>query len=203
MQRPAVVVQDRQRLFREALTVSLRHYLDDVEVVDGVPDASALLELARRIPLTHVVLEVSAVPWDLLSLVEALRRERPGLVAVGLSAATRPPAGLALAVLPRTTSPVRLADTLQPGPERVLPFMLSAASGASRLLTEQQLKVLSLLSLGLTAAQVAARLGLSERGVAKSKQAAFAKLGVQTQAEALSAALSTGLLGPPRSEGVS
>jgi DNA-binding CsgD family transcriptional regulator len=56
--------------------------------------------------------------------------------------------------------------------------------------------VLALLSLGLTAPEVAARLGLSERGVAKSKAAVFAKLGVQSQAQAVAAALAQGLLGP-------
>ncbi len=199
--RPLLVVQDRQRLFREALTVSLRHYLDRVEVADGVPDAAALLELARRAPLAHAVVEVGSVPWDVEALVEALARECPGVGVVGLSSGPRPPAGLDLTVLPRSGSPERLADLVQPGPERVPPFMLSAATGGGqRPLTDQQLRVLSLLGLGLTAAQVASRLGLSERGVAKSKQAVFAKLGVQTQAEALSAALSSGLLGTPRRE---
>lgn len=193
-----LVVQDRQRLFREAMTVSLRRYLDDIEVVDGVADGPALLELADRLPLTVAVVEVGNVPWDPGALMADLRRRRPGLSVVGLSAPARAPSGLDLTVLPRTTSPVRLADLVEPGPERSLPFMLSAAAGVGpKPLTDQQLKVLSLLSLGLTAPQVAARLGLSERGVAKSKQAVFAKLGVQTQAEALSAALATGLLGPP------
>jgi DNA-binding NarL/FixJ family response regulator len=201
--RPVVVVQDRQRLFREALTVSLRRHLEGIEVAEGVPDAAALLALSRRVRLAHAVVEVGAVPWDVPALVEALRRENPGIAVVGLAAA-RPSPALDLSVLPRTSSPVRVADLVQPGPERVLPFMLSAATGGGQKpLTDQQLKVLSLFSLGLTAAQVASRLGLSERGVAKSKQAAFAKLGVQTQAEALSAALSAGLLGPPRREAVS
>ena len=62
--------------------------------------------------------------------------------------------------------------------------------------------MLALLSLGLTAAEVAARLGLSERGVAKSKTAIYAKLGAQSQAQAVASALAAGLLGPaagPRS----
>ncbi len=63
-------------------------------------------------------------------------------------------------------------------------------------LTDQQLRVLALLSLGLTASTVAARLGLSERGVAKSKMAIFTKLGAQSQAQAVATALANGLLGP-------
>jgi DNA-binding CsgD family transcriptional regulator len=43
---------------------------------------------------------------------------------------------------------------------------------------------------------VAARLGLSERAVAKSKTAIYAKLGAQSQAQAVASALAAGLLGP-------
>ena len=57
--------------------------------------------------------------------------------------------------------------------------------------------MLALLSLGLTAPEVAARLGLSERGVAKSKAAIYARLGAQSQAQAVASALAAGLLGAP------
>lgn len=198
--RPLLAVQDRERLFREALCACLAHYLSNVEVVD-VAGPAPLLDLARREPLTYAVLEVGAVPWDVAELVSAVRSRRPVVQLIGLGSSTRVPARLGVTVVARTVSPARLADLVAPGSDRPLPFMLTAsAGGGKRILTEQQLKVLSLLSLGLTASQVARRLGLSERGVAKSKQAAFAKLGTQSQAEALSAALAAGLLGPSRKE---
>lgn len=198
---PLLVVQDRERLFREALCACLRHYLPEVEVVDGAAGATDLLELAQRMPLGHAVLEVGLVPWDIAELLSAIRSLRPGIQLVGLGASTRAVAGLGVTVIPRTAPPARIADLVKPGSDRPLPFMLTASAGSGRrTLTDQQLKVLSLLSLGLTGPQVAKRLGLSVRGVAKSKQAVFAKLGTQTQAEALSAALAAGLLGPSRRE---
>ena len=75
-------------------------------------------------------------------------------------------------------------------------MLTSSPAGASSPLSGQQLRVLALLSLGMTVAYVAARLSLSERAVAKAKVAIFSRLGVQSQAHAVASALAVGWLGP-------
>lgn len=196
--RTLLAVQERQRLFRESFCVALRQDLPFADVL-GAAGPEELLDLAGRAPLAYAVLEVGSVPWDVPGLLTAVRSARPGISFVGLATSRRQITGLDVVVVPRTAPPSRVADLVQPGHERPIPFMLTATAGARRKpLSDQQLRVLSLLSLGLTTAQVASRLGLSERAVAKAKRCVFEKLGVQSQAEALSAALATGLLGPSR-----
>ena len=68
-------------------------------------------------------------------------------------------------------------------------MLTSSSSSASSPLSGQQLRVLALLSLGMTVAEVAARLRLSEGAVTKAKVAIFSKLGVQSQAHAVASAL--------------
>ncbi len=192
-----LVVQERFRFFRDSMTVCLRRQLDGVQVLEGVADGSALLELAERQPLDYALVEADAVPWDVPALMAALRRHHPGINLVGLFRAARPAACNGVTFLPRTAAPEQVLHIVQPGPERSAPFLLTATTGSEKgPLTAQQLKVLALLSLGLTTAEVAGRLSLSERGVAKSKTAIYAKLGAQSQAQAVANALAAGLLGP-------
>jgi len=181
------------------MTACLRRQLDDIEVTPGVPDAEGLLEVAAHHPLGHAVIEADRVPWDVAALAAALRRHHPGVKLIGLFASARAVTCDGIVLLPRTATPEQVAGVVQPrSGGRPMPFVLTAAARNEQgPLTAQQLRVLALLSLGLTVAEVATRLGLSERGVAKSKMAIYSKLGVQSQAHAVAAALATGLLGPP------
>lgn len=61
-------------------------------------------------------------------------------------------------------------------------------------LSPRQLEVLALLAGGRTADTVARSLGISPSTVARHKQVAFRKLGVQSQAHAVSVAIRSGLL---------
>jgi DNA-binding NarL/FixJ family response regulator len=193
-----LVVQERRRFYRESMTVCLRRQLDGIEVVDGVVDAPALLALAGSCALGHAVIEADMVPWDVVALAAELGQKCPPVQLIGLSGAARPSSAHGFVVLSRSATPEQLASLVQPGRDRAVPFLLRAGEGDGKgPLTAQQLRVLALLSLGLTVAEVATRLGLSERGAAKSKAAIFAKLGVQSQAQAVAAALAAGLLGPP------
>jgi DNA-binding NarL/FixJ family response regulator len=193
----ALVVQERFRFYRESMTACLRRQLDGIEVLAGVVDAAGLVALAGRQPLDHVVIEADGVPWDVPALVAAVRGRRPDVRLIGLFTSARPVPCDGVALLPHTSAPEQVAQLVQPGAERAVPFLLTATTSSERgPLTVQQLKVLALLSLGLTASEVAARLGLSERGVAKSKTAIYAKLGAQSQAQAVASALAAGLLGP-------
>jgi DNA-binding CsgD family transcriptional regulator len=78
-----------------------------------------------------------------------------------------------------------LADALAPGvvTERPIP------------LTEQQRRILALAARGLTAQQMATRLGLSPKTIEQHKSRIFRKLGVPNQAAAVRAAFVMGLSG--------
>lgn len=172
-----LVVQERLRFYRESMTACLRQQLDGIEVRTGVPDATSLMEVAELQAVDHGVIEADGVPWDVPALVATLRDRRPSMKLIGLFK-TRPAPCDGLTLLPRTAAPEQVSQLVQPGSYCAVPFLLMATASSERgPLTVQQLKVLALLSLGLTAPEVAARLGLSERGVAKSKAAIYAKLG--------------------------
>jgi DNA-binding NarL/FixJ family response regulator len=197
--KPVLVVQEHLRFYREAMTACLRRQLDDIEVEAGVPDAAGLVEVAERRPLNHAVIEADGVPWDVPALIAAVRGRRPGVQLIGLFKSARPASCDGVVMLPRTAAPEQIAQLVQPGSDGTVPFLLTATTSSERgPLTVQQLKVLALLSLGLTATEVAARLGLSERGVGKSRTAIYAKLGAQSQAQAVANALAAGLLGPAK-----
>jgi DNA-binding NarL/FixJ family response regulator len=191
-----LVVQERRRFYRESMTAYLRRQLT-TEVLEGVGDREALLDATARSPLTHAVVEADNVPWDVAGLARSMHRQRPGLQLIGLTTSARAGPLEGLVLIPRSTSPEQVVELVEPSRGPVTPFVLSVSGGdGNGPLTGQQLRVLALLSLGLTAAGVGARLGLSERAVARSKIAIFTKLGARSQAQAVATALATGLLGP-------
>jgi DNA-binding CsgD family transcriptional regulator len=137
------------------------------------------------------------VPWDVALLAGSLRCHNPSVQVIGFSASARSSAIDGVRILSRVAGPDQVAELVCPGHRRELPFVLTCSpSSASSPLSGQQLRVLALLSLGMTVAEVAARLSLSERAVTKAKVAIFSKLGVQSQAQALANALAAGWLGP-------
>jgi len=194
---PLLVVQERRRLYREAMTACLKRRLDAFDVAEGVADAAGLLRLAESRHLDHAVIEVDGVPWDVAMLAGSLRRHNPSVQVIGLSASARTSAIEGARILSHVAGPDQVAELVSPGHVHDVPFVLtSGASSGSSPLSGQQLRVLALLSLGLTVAEVAVRLSLSERAVAKAKVAIFAKLGVASQARAVAGALAAGWLGP-------
>jgi DNA-binding NarL/FixJ family response regulator len=195
---PLLVVQERRRLYQESMTACLRRQLDAIDVAEGVADAARLLRLAESRHLDHAVIEVDGVPWDVARLAGSLRRHNPSVQVIGLSASARSSAIDGVRVLSRGAGPDQVAELVSPGHVYDMPFVLtSGASSSSSPLSGQQLRVLALLSLGMTVGEVAVRLGLSERAVTKAKVAIFAKLGVASQARAVAGALAAGWLGPP------
>jgi DNA-binding CsgD family transcriptional regulator len=130
-------------------------------------------------------------------LAGSLRRHNPSVQVIGLSASARTSAIEGARILSHVAGPDQVAELVSPGHLHDVPFVLtSGASSGSSPLSGQQLRVLALLSLGLTVAEVAVRLSLSERAVTKAKVAIFAKLGVASQARAVAGALAAGWLGP-------
>jgi DNA-binding NarL/FixJ family response regulator len=197
-----LVVQERRRFYCESMTAFLRRHLGAGEVAAGVADADGVLAAAAQGAVDQAVIEADGVPWDVPTLVATLRSYQPRIRLVGLTASGRPGSFEGIEVLARSATPDQVVKLVAPDADWATPFVLSAPTGSgSGLLTDQQLRVLALLSLGLTASGVATRLGLSDRAVAKSKVAIFTKLGVQSQAHAVATALAGGLLGPSTDPG--
>lgn len=179
------------------MTACLKRQLDAFDVAEGVADAAGLLRLAESRHLDHAVIEVDAVPWDVAMLAGGLRRHNPSVQVIGLSVSARSSAIEGVRSLSRVAGPDQVGELVSPGHAREVSFVLtSSASSASSPLSGQQLRVIALLSLGMTVAEVAVRLRLSELAVTKAKRAIFAKLGVQSQAHAVASALAAGWLGP-------
>jgi two-component system response regulator DesR len=200
---PLLVVQERRRLYRESMTACLKRQLGAFDVIEGVADAAGLLRLAESRQLDHAVIEVDGVPWDVAVLAGSLRRHNPLVQVIGLAASVRSSVIEGVRTLPRVAGPDQVAELVAPGHVSEAPFVLtSSPSSASSPLSGQQLRVLALLSLGMTVAEVAARLSLSEGAVTKAKVAIFSKLGVQSQAHAVASALAAGWLGPAAASSV-
>jgi DNA-binding NarL/FixJ family response regulator len=207
---PHVVIQDRARLFRE----SLRLVLDTsgrVAVSQTVVAGDELEEFCRAEPVDAVVLEATGVGWDVAALVDRLRSDTPSLLVVG-TCATRSRAA-AVDGVPRVersasgwaflcgivggdcrAPSVTPDDGLAAGPTR---WTTGAADGgvAPGDLTRREHQVLALISGGLTTRQIAERLEISVKTVESRRQTLFLKLGVQSQAHAVSVAMRTGILG--------
>jgi DNA-binding NarL/FixJ family response regulator len=204
-----VVVQQRQRLFREGIAQLLAAE-DDIDVVTtATSDADLLRECQEHRPGV-VVMEADITDWDPFRLAVALRRMHPRLAVVGLAASEATidqerrarHAGMT-AFVPRQSgitgivAAVRAAG-LSPV-HRPLGRIRSTATGTQSVtLTGRELGVLSLVGAGLTSAQISRRLQISHKTVENHKQRIFAKLGVQNQAHAVSVALRAGLLRPER-----
>lgn len=197
-----VAVQDRQRLFRDALAIALSTE-PDVEVVAAVTNATELMAAAADADL--VVLELESPDWDACGLVAALRRRDSRLTVVGTSAGgdDRPSmrayqAGVRI-VFPRSAGIRTLIQTIHTLPARPAapaPRTMVRLAPRRPLLTSREVEVLGAICSGTTARSLAASMGISRRSVENHKGRIFEKLGVQNQAHAVSVALRQGLLTP-------
>jgi DNA-binding CsgD family transcriptional regulator len=197
-----VLIQDRVRLFRE----SLRLLLDAAPalvVADAVASSDDLEFAHRSRPVDAVVLEAVGVEWDVPALIGRLESSRSGIQVIGTA-----PTGARHAlvdgatVIPRT-SPARAFLGLLAGTE-VIEGDDSGAPGARTTtgsdptqsdLTQREVQVLALIGGGLTTRQIADRLGISVKTVESRRQSLFAKLGVQSQAHAVSVGMRSGIIG--------
>ena len=198
-------------MFAEALSAALATQ-EDIEVVgtassvaSGVAEARRLRptvvlmdyrlpdgdgsEAARAIragnPQTRVLLLTASAEESLLR--EALRAGCSGIVTKGRSMGELVSAVRAAAQGETVISPSAL--------ERVV----HAAEGGSdvALLSERQLEILRLTAEGLSAAEIAAQLGLSLHTVRNHLQGCIRKLGVHSKTQAVSLAIKRGIIPAP------
>lgn len=206
-----IVVQQRQRLFREGIGQLLSAELD-LEVVAIVATDAELVEACLEHGPAVVLMEANVSDWDVLRLLASLRRIVPGVAVIGLSAwpatiseqAKSRRAGMRCllsrdggiaGILTAVRSP---AGSGTGGLSAPTPRPASSPGPSGAVLTVRELEVLSLVAAGLTSAGVAGRLHISHKTVENHKQRLFVKLEVQNQAHAVSVAMRTGLLRPDR-----
>jgi DNA-binding NarL/FixJ family response regulator len=194
-----VVVQDRSRLFRESLGILLEQDGAAAQVLTAGDDLDCREALSRHPDPVAVVFEAVGVPWDVVGLVEEITRTSPGAEQVGTFAQRSRPtsavegvryvrrsahgSAFARAVRGEEADPSDADDrSSEGGPE-------NAAA-----LSPRELQVLALISGGLTTQAIAERLGISTKTVEGRRETLFAKLGVQSQVQAVAVAMRTGLL---------
>jgi DNA-binding NarL/FixJ family response regulator len=197
-----IAIQDRQRLYREGIALILAAEPDlQVAVVAGT--AAELVAATAAQPIDLVVLELDVEEWDACRLVAALRKRRPGLSVVGITAGadTRLPASAYQAgvrsVFARNAGMRTFLRTIRslPSPSRAVPAHRIVRLEERRpLLSAREVEVLTEIGAGATTRHVALSMGISPKTVENHKQRIFGKLGVQNQAHAVAVAMRQGLI---------
>jgi DNA-binding NarL/FixJ family response regulator len=198
-----LVVQDRQRLFREGLAMVLSSE-SDLVVTATVATAQELAAVITEHDADIVILELDTPDWDAYQLAGALRRRNPRLTLVGISNSVEDRSLQAYqagfrCLLARSAGVRILLQTLRNLPvqppavtsRRVVPI-----DSRRPVLTPRELEVLRAIGSGATTRKVGHIMGISPKTVENHKQRIFGKLGVQNQAHAVSIALRRGLLTP-------
>lgn len=164
---PLVVVHHPRRLLGEAVTAALAASLPAGACLPPVTDPDELRQVAAARPVTHAV--VSGGDPHLGS-------------------------GIRVLSLRKDTTVERLAGAILPAARCPEPLVVSGTDLPGGELTPQQVRVVALLSLGCGVPETARCLGISPRAVARTKVAAYARLGVQNAPQAVAVALERGIL---------
>lgn len=197
-----VLVIDDHRVFTELLSMAL----DSAEGIRWVASASTLREglaKASAYCVDVVVIDVRLPDGSGLDAVAELRRLQPQCRVVVLTGhpradlAERAIRAGASAFLAKEAPLVELLHALRHArPERpaLAPNLPAAPSTVG--LTPREREVLTLMALGLDAAGMSRRLGLSRHTVRDHVKGVLAKLGVHSQLAAVSRATALGLVDP-------
>jgi DNA-binding NarL/FixJ family response regulator len=194
------VVQHSDRLIRTGLRLVLDRE-PDIDVAGAAITPADLVALCAEVRPDAVVLELDTPEWDSLRLAAALRKRQRSLRVVGVyDSLSTVDARRAYQAGIRTT----VAYTA--GAEGVVAALRGkttqpsiAALGAvhhprTDSLTPRELEILGHIAAGLITREIAKELGVSLKTIENHKQRIFRKLGVQSQAHAVSIAIRRGLL---------
>ncbi|MBI5480268.1 MAG: response regulator transcription factor [Deltaproteobacteria bacterium] len=204
-----LLVEDHQ-VVREGLRALLREE-PDLEVVGETGDGREALRLAREVRPDVVIMDLTLEGMSGVEAIQQLRRELPDLPVVVLSmhddAATvdralragargyvlkgRGVASLCEALRAARRGEVYLSPDVS---EFVLQGYLTGDRPAEDPLTDRERHILGLIAEGLTAREIAGRLGLKPKTVENHRAAIMDKLGIHTTAGLVRHAVRTGLV---------
>jgi DNA-binding NarL/FixJ family response regulator len=207
-----VLVADDHPVFREGFAALLRT-IPEVDVVGTASDGAEAVAAARELAPDVVVMDVQMPALDGIEATRAVLQERPdaGVVVLTMSeedatvfAAIRAGARGYLLKGAEPDEVVRAITTVAAGgvvfgavlAHRIADFFASAPSAAeSRFptLTARELEVLNLVAAGLSNAQIAGRLFLSQKTVRNHVHAVLTKLQAADRAQAIVQARDAGL----------
>jgi DNA-binding NarL/FixJ family response regulator len=213
--RLGVIVVDPLPVVRSALALMIDDR-PDMDVLEEAGTADEALEAIRRIRRSHVGVLVSLGlegEHDSYWLIRTIRDHFPGLSVLACGA-NADPLSISRALfsgadgfLDKSSDPVEFLQSLRRGAngEMVLAgppteWMGAIAEGIERrrlvetVLTDREREVLQVAAEGLTARQIASRLGLRERTVTTHLGRIYSKLGVGTRVAAIRLAADAGLV---------
>ena len=201
-----VILADDHRLFAEGIRGLLG---DEYEVLGIVEDGNALLEAVADQQPDVVVADISMPGLNGVECVRALQETHPDVRVALLTmhkdvhlAVTAMRAGASGYLLKNggAEEVLRALETIRGGGTHVAAELreeveaaLQAGPSPTMELTPRQTEIVRLFVEGLSAKEVAARLGLSRRTVEHHKYQAMERVGVSTSAELISYALKRGI----------
>ena len=199
-----ILLADDHTLMRMGLATLLESE-PDMCVVGEAENGQVAVRLARELKPDVVIMDLMMPVLSGAEATRIIREENPGVRVIVLTTFGSS-AELALAVrngaaatLLKDTETADLVNVLRRVHEgkRIIPaevLAMADESAASADLTPRQLTILQSITRGLSNAEIAKQLGISEIGVKKHLQVIFAKLGAATRAEAAAIALRRQLL---------
>ncbi|HCR70644.1 MAG TPA: DNA-binding response regulator [Anaerolineae bacterium] len=209
-----VMITDDHLIVREGLRLILET-ADGIELVGEAKDGAECLELVKKLNPQVILMDLQMPRMDGITAIEHLRKEYPEIAIVILTTYNEDDLmirGLqsgARGYLLKDSSRENLIDTIQAAAKgetllkpdilaRVLSSKTSikkeTASQTESVLTERELEVLQLASLGERNKEIAFKLGITERTVKAHLQSIYQKFGVDSRAAAVAIAAQKELL---------
>lgn len=204
MKKIRILLADDHTIMRMGLATLLESE-PDMCVVGEAENGQVAVRLARELKPDVVIMDLMMPVLSGAEATRIIREENPGVRVIVLTTFGSS-AELALAVrngaaatLLKDTETADLVNVLRRVHEgkRIIPAEVLAMldeNAASADLTPRQLTILQSITRGLSNAEIAKQLGISEIGVKKHLQVIFTKLGAATRAEAAAIALRRQLL---------
>jgi NarL family two-component system response regulator YdfI len=209
-----VMITDDHLIVREGLRLILET-ADGIELVGEAKDGAECLELVKELNPQVVLMDLQMPRMDGITAIEHLRRDYPDIAIVILTTYNEDDLmmrGLesgARGYLLKDSSRENLIDTIHTaarGETLLKPEILSrvlfkrasvskeSVSKIESVLTQRELEVLQLASLGERNKEIAFNLGITERTVKAHLQSIYQKFGVDSRAAAVAIAVGKGLL---------
>ena len=204
MKKIRILLADDHTIMRMGLATLLESE-PDMCVIGEAENGQVAVRLARELKPDVVIMDLMMPVLSGAEATRIIREENPGVRVIVLTTFGSS-AELALAVrngaaatLLKDTETADLVNVLRRVHEgkRIIPAEVLAMldeNAASADLTPRQLTILQSITRGLSNAEIAKQLGISEIGVKKHLQVIFTKLGAATRAEAAAIALRRQLL---------